>query len=63
VSGRIDTHHHVVPPFYDSLYAPDAAVAAMTALYETCDLDEAARHQIDRGTADTLFPRFARSAP
>jgi hypothetical protein len=38
VTGRIDTHHHVVPPFY-------------------------ARHQIDRGTADTLFPEFARSAP
>jgi len=40
-------------------YAPDVAVAGMTRLYETFDLDDAARHQIDRGTAATLFPRFA----
>ncbi|MET0903687.1 MAG: amidohydrolase family protein [Acidimicrobiales bacterium] len=46
----------------DFPYAPDTAVAAMTSMYEAYDLDEAARHQIDRGTAETLFPRFARSA-
>ena len=46
----------------DFPYAPDTAVAAMTGMYEAYDLDEAARHQIDRGTAETLFPRFARSA-
>jgi 6-methylsalicylate decarboxylase len=41
-------------------YAPGPAVAAMTAMYEAHDLDEPARHQIDRGTAETLFPRLAR---
>ena len=46
----------------DFPYAPDTAVAAMTGMYEAYDLDEAARHQIDRGTAETLFPRLARSA-
>jgi predicted TIM-barrel fold metal-dependent hydrolase len=43
-------------------YAPEPAVASMTAMYEHHDLDEAARRQIDRGTAETLFPRFARHA-
>lgn len=40
-------------------YAPDAAVAGMTHRYERCELDEATRAQIDRGTAATLFPRLA----
>ncbi len=39
-------------------YAPDFAVAGMTSLYESHDLDPAARHQIDRGTAGRLFPKF-----
>lgn len=41
-------------------YAPDFAVAGMAALYEAYDLDSTARHQIDRGTAETLLPRFAK---
>ena len=40
-------------------YAPDAVVAAMTRLYERFELDDTARHQIDRGTAASLLPRFA----
>jgi predicted TIM-barrel fold metal-dependent hydrolase len=40
-------------------FAPDVAVAGMTRLYETFELDDVARDQIDRGTAATLFPRFA----
>jgi len=40
-------------------YASDVAVAAMTRMYETFDLDDATRQQIDRDTAATLFPRFA----
>jgi predicted TIM-barrel fold metal-dependent hydrolase len=40
-------------------YAPDAAVAAMTGMYESHPLDDAARAQIDRGTATTLFPSLA----
>jgi predicted TIM-barrel fold metal-dependent hydrolase len=40
-------------------YASDLVVAAMTRMYETFDLDVATRQQIDRGTAATLFPRFA----
>jgi len=40
-------------------YAPDVAVAGMTHLYETYDLDEQARDQIDRGTAAALLPRMA----
>lgn len=43
----------------DFPYAPDVAVASMTAMYEAYALDEADRRQIDRGTAETLFPRFA----
>ena len=43
-------------------WTPDTAVAAMTGMYEAYGLDDAARHQIDRGTAETLFPRFTRSA-
>lgn len=39
-------------------YASDVAVAAMTRMYETFDLDDATRQQMDRGTAATLFPRF-----
>jgi predicted TIM-barrel fold metal-dependent hydrolase len=40
-------------------YASDLAVAAMTRMYESFDLDDATRQQIDRDTAATLFPRFA----
>ena len=40
-------------------YAPDVAVAGMTHLYETYDIDDASRALIDRGTAAALFPRFA----
>jgi predicted TIM-barrel fold metal-dependent hydrolase len=40
-------------------YAPDVAIAGMTALYDAYDLDTAAREQIDRGTAAGLFPRLA----
>ena len=39
-------------------YAPDFAVAGMTSLYEGYALDDAARAQIDRHTAESLFPRF-----
>ncbi len=37
-------------------YAPDTAVAAMTGMYESHPIDDAARAQIDRGTASALFP-------
>jgi len=40
-------------------YASDLAVAAMTRLFETFDLDDVTREQIDHGTAATLFRRFA----
>ena len=40
-------------------YASDVAVSGMTRLYEAHPLDPDAREQIDRGTAATLFPRFA----
>ncbi len=40
-------------------YAPDVAVAAMTGMYESHPLDDAARAQIDRGTAAGLFPGLA----
>jgi predicted TIM-barrel fold metal-dependent hydrolase len=40
-------------------YAPAPAVAAMTRMYETYDMDESGRAQIDRGTAAGLFPRMA----
>ena len=43
-------------------YASDVIVAAMTRMYETYDLDDAARHHIDRGTAATLFPRLRGAA-
>jgi 6-methylsalicylate decarboxylase len=44
-------------------YAPDAAVAAMTHLYDGYDLDPRARQQIDRMTAAALFPRLAADDP
>jgi len=40
-------------------YAPDFAVAGMAAMYDSYDLDEATRASIDRGAAESLFPRFA----
>jgi predicted TIM-barrel fold metal-dependent hydrolase len=40
-------------------YAPATAVAGMTRMYESFDIDETAREQIDRGTAAGLFPRMA----
>jgi predicted TIM-barrel fold metal-dependent hydrolase len=40
-------------------YAPATAVAGMTRMYESFDIDKAAREQIDRGTAAGLFPRMA----
>ena len=40
-------------------YAPAPVVAGMTRMYETYDLDEVSRDQIDRGTAAALLPRFA----
>lgn len=57
------TTPHKVTFGTDFPYAPDTAVAAMTAMYEAYDLDDESRHQIDRGTAETLFPLLARSAP
>jgi predicted TIM-barrel fold metal-dependent hydrolase len=41
-------------------YAPDTAVAAMTAMYEDHDLTSDVRTSIDHGAARKLFPRFAR---
>jgi predicted TIM-barrel fold metal-dependent hydrolase len=40
-------------------YAPEVAVAGMTRMYETFDLDASSRNQIDYGTAAALFPRLA----
>lgn len=40
-------------------YAPDFAVAGMTAMLDTYDLDDTTRASIDRGAAASLFPRFA----
>jgi 6-methylsalicylate decarboxylase len=40
-------------------YASDVAVSGMTRLYEAHPLDPDGREQIDRGTAATVFPRFA----
>jgi predicted TIM-barrel fold metal-dependent hydrolase len=40
-------------------YAPATAVAGMTRMYETFDIDQASRAQIDRATAVGLFPRMA----
>jgi hypothetical protein len=37
-------------------YAPEPVVAGMTRMYETFDLDDEARAQIDHGTAATLLP-------
>lgn len=44
-------------------YAPDFAVAAVTAMYEAYGLDERTRAGIDRANAETLFPRLAGPAP
>ncbi len=41
-------------------YAPDVAVQAFNGRYEGYDLDRGVRAGIDRGTAETLFPRLAR---
>ena len=43
----------------DFPYASEAVAAGMTALYERYPLDDDARHRIDRGTAASLFQRFA----
>lgn len=40
-------------------YAPEVAIGGMTSLYEAYELDDETREQIDRGTAASLFPRFA----
>ena len=40
-------------------YAPASVVAGMTRMYETYELDEVSRAQIDRGTAAALLPRFS----
>ncbi len=40
-------------------YAPDAAVAAFTSMYESYPLDDVTRESIDRGAARTLFPRLS----
>jgi predicted TIM-barrel fold metal-dependent hydrolase len=41
----------------DYPYAPDFAVAAITAMYASYDVDDVSRAQIDHGTAQSLFPR------
>lgn len=43
----------------DFPYAPDVAIAAMTAMFEAYPLDDGARAQIDHGTAAALLPRLA----
>jgi predicted TIM-barrel fold metal-dependent hydrolase len=40
-------------------YAPEVAIAGMTGMYDSYPMGAAARDQIDRGTAATLFPRLA----
>jgi predicted TIM-barrel fold metal-dependent hydrolase len=42
-------------------YAPAVAVAGMTGMYESYDLDESLRAGIDRTNAEALFPRLARA--
>jgi 6-methylsalicylate decarboxylase len=44
-------------------YAPDAAVAAMTHMYDGYNFDMRVRQQIDRMTAAALFPRLAANDP
>ncbi len=45
----------------DFPYAPPVAVHAFTGMYESYALDTAQRASIDRGTAESLFPRLRRS--
>lgn len=44
-------------------YAPDVAVGAFTGMYEAHGIESAQRASIDRGAAQTLFPRLALSRP
>jgi predicted TIM-barrel fold metal-dependent hydrolase len=40
-------------------YAPDRAAGSYVSMFERFELDPGARASIDRGAAETLFPRFA----